>query len=607
MFHARDCKTGSLFDKWGHMGPKRRKLLDDSWAGLFRREILPELPVEKLASAFDEVNGRPTKEMYTTLGALIFQQMLDLDDEETVRQLAFSIEWHFALDLDGESDAAKYICPRTLWTMRRILTEKKLDTVLFSQITDKLSRVFSVDTRNQRLDSVHIESNMRHLGRIGIFVRAIRGFLVNLKRHHRGLFESLDGSFSERYLTRKGQGVFSMPKPSESEKTLEKVAFDLFDLVRRFSEDEKVVAMSSYQTMSRVLSEQCTVESTESGGTVTIKPPGEVASDSLQNPSDPYATYCGHKGQGYQAQVMETYIPAAGADGEKEPGLSLITHVAKEPGLSLITHVAKEPGLSLITHVAVEPAHVSDAHALIPAIEDAKERGLGPAQLLADSLYGSEKNVAAAAAMGTEVVAPVPGGEKKSKSSQLSEFTLTEEGGIANCTMGHAPIEDAACGNHREVVFAVEHCFGCPRRKECPVKSVCNGYGFSYDKKQVKMARRRAREKTETFLNRYRFRAGIEATFSALDRLTGVKHLRVRGMPAVRFAVVLKALGLNLLRAAAVQRPKNGEGPAPAPAYPRVLDGIVSVHAQFMHLVRSVVNQFASYPVPARLWAATAA
>lgn len=583
MFHARDCKTGSLFDKWAHMGPKRRKLLDDSWAGLFRREILPELPVEKIAPVFDEVFGRPTKEMYTTLGALIFQQMLDLDDEETVKQLAFNVMWHYALDLDGESDAAKYVCPRTLWTMRGILTKKKLDTVLFSQITDKLARVFSVDTRNQRLDSVHIESNMRHLGRIGIFVRVIRAFLVNLKRHHRELFESLDGSFSDRYLTRNGQGVFSMPKPSESEKTLEKVAFDLFDLVRRFAGDEKVAAMSSYQIMSRILSDQCTVESTENGGTVTIKPPGEVASDSLQNPSDPDATYCGHKGQGYQAQVMETYIPAAGADGEKEPGLSLITHVA------------------------VEPAHISDAHALIPAIEDAKERGLGPAEVLADSLYGSEKNVAAAAAMGTEVVAPVPGGEKKSKSAYLSEFTLTEEGGIANCTMGHAPIEDAARGNHRDVVFAVEHCFGCPRRKECPVKSVRNGYGFSYDRKQVKMARRRARERTETFRDRYRFRAGIEGTFSALDRLTGVKYLRVRGMPAVRFAVVLKVLGLNLLRAAAARRPENGEGPAPAPANPRVLDGISSVHGKFVLWVRSVVNQLASFMVPARFWAATAA
>lgn len=581
MFHARDCKTWQLFDKWAHMGPKRRKLLDDSWAGLFRREILPELPVEKLATAFDEINGRPTKEMYTTLGALIFQQMLDLDDEETVRQLAFSIEWHFALDLDGESDAAKYICPRTLWTMRGILTKKKLDTVLFSQITDKLARVFSVDTRTQRLDSVHIESNMRHLGRIGIFVRVIRAFLVNLKRHHRDLFESLDGSFSDRYLTRKGQGVFSMPKPSESEKTLEKVAFDLFDLARRFAGDEKVAAMNSYQIMSRVLSDQCTVESAENGGTVSVKPPGEVRSDSLQNPSDLDATYCGHKGQGYQAQVMETYIPA-GADGEKEPGLSLITHVA------------------------VEPAHVSDAHALIPAIEDAKERGLAPAEVLADSLYGSEKNVAAAAAMGAEVVAPVPGGEKKSKSSSLSEFALTEEGGIAGCPMGHAPIEDVACGNHREVVFSVGHCFGCPRRKECPIKSVRNGYGFSYDRKQVKMARRRAREKTDKFRDRYRFRAGVEATFSALDRLTGVKHLRVRGMPAVRFAVVLKVLGLNLLRAAAVRRPGNGGRIVPNGRLPRVLDGIVYVHAQFTHLVRTVVDQLASYLVPARIWAATA-
>jgi hypothetical protein len=576
MFHARDCKTGSLFDKWAYMGPKRRKLLDDSWAGLFRKEILPELPVEKLAPAFHEVNGRPTKEMYTTLGALIFQQMLDLTDEETVEQLAFNVMWHFALDLDGESDAAKYICPRTLWTMRGILTRKELDTALFSHVTDKLAKIFSVDIRTQRLDSVHIFSNMAHLGRIRIFVRVITRFLVNLKRHHRDLFESLDGFFSERYLTRKGQGVFSMVKPSETDRTLSGLATDLFDLLRRFADDKNVSEMSSYQQMSRVLSEQCTVESAgENGGRVSVKPPGEVRSDSLQNPSDPDATYCGHKGQGYQAQVMETYIPAAGADGEKEAGLSLITHVA------------------------VEPAHTSDANALIPAIEDANERGLGPTEVLADSLYGSEKNVAAAAAMGTEVVAPVPGGEKKSKSARLSEFALTDEGGIANCPMGHAPIEDAARGNHREVVFSVEHCLGCPRRKDCPVKSVRKGYGFSYDRKQVKMARRRARERTETFRDRYRFRAGIEATFSALDRRTGVKHLRVRGMPAVRFAVVLKVLGLNLLRAAAARRPENGEGPAPAPAYPRILDGIVSVHGKLVLWVRSVINYLVFGPIPA--------
>ena len=41
---------------------------------------------------------------------------------------------------------------------------------------------------------------------------------------------------------------------------------------------------------------------------------------------------------------------------------------------------------------------------------------------------------------------------------------------------------------------------------------------------------------------------------SEYDRRTGVKKLRVRGMPAVRFCAKMKATGLNLLRAARVRR-----------------------------------------------------
>jgi len=44
---------------------------------------------------------------------------------------------------------------------------------------------------------------------------------------------------------------------------------------------------------------------------------------------------------------------------------------------------------------------------------------------------------------------------------------------------------------------------------------------------------------------------------SQYDRLTGVKHLRVRGLKAVSFAAVMKAIGLNIMRAAAVMRARN--------------------------------------------------
>lgn len=53
---------------------------------------------------------------------------------------------------------------------------------------------------------------------------------------------------------------------------------------------------------------------------------------------------------------------------------------------------------------------------------------------------------------------------------------------------------------------------------------------------------------------RYRYRAGIEATNSLYSKLTGVKHLRVRGLKAVRFCAILKAIGVNIFRATAVRK-----------------------------------------------------
>ena len=92
MIYTRDHKTGYLFDPWELLGPKRRKLMDESWAGLFRKEIFHELPVDKIAPFFTAGFGRPNKELYTVLGVLVLQQMYDLSDDDTIPQLAFNIQ-----------------------------------------------------------------------------------------------------------------------------------------------------------------------------------------------------------------------------------------------------------------------------------------------------------------------------------------------------------------------------------------------------------------------------------------------------------------------------------------------------------------------------------
>ena len=533
MIHTKDHKTGYLFDPWDHLGPKRRKLMEQSWASLFREHILCELPVHKMIPFFAADFGRPTKELYTVLGVLIFQQMKDLSDEETVYQLAFNEQWHYALDITSESDDAAYMSPKTLWSMRKIVTDNGLDQILFHQITDVLARVFKVDTSMQRIDSVHIRSNMQRLGRIRIFAETIHKFLINLRRQHKDFYETIARELKDRYISKQALSCFSMVKPSDSRKTLEDVSSDLFDLLQFFSKNPDVTAMHSYKLMSRVLQEQCAVTeaSGDTAAEASLKPPKEIPSDSLQNPSDPDATYDGHKGQGYQVQVMETYSD----EDDKE---------------------TRSQTLNLITHVDVQTACESDANALIPAIESAKERNLAPEELLADSLYGSDDNCRAAKKLGTEVIAPTMGSPKES-AVILSDFTYSDKGKVISCPQGHAPVKTKHKKTRHTAAFNIDHCGNCSLCKGCPVKAGKNYYYLRYDDKAQQIARRRALEQTDEFKDRYRWRAGSEATMSEFDRRTGVKRLRVRGLKAVRFCATLKAIGINIFRATAVQMAIN--------------------------------------------------
>ncbi|RTZ96098.1 MAG: hypothetical protein DSY90_11635 [Deltaproteobacteria bacterium] len=65
-----------------------------------------------------------------------------------------------------------------------------------------MTALFKTGLEKQRMNSVHIRSNMRHLGRIGLFVKTIKKFLRNLKRHHRTLFDSLGRTLNRNDTTR---------------------------------------------------------------------------------------------------------------------------------------------------------------------------------------------------------------------------------------------------------------------------------------------------------------------------------------------------------------------------------------------------------------------
>lgn len=358
-----------------------------------------------------------------------------------------------------------------------------------------------------------------------------------------------------------------MVKPSESMRTLETLGADLFFLIERFKENESIAGMSSYQLLIRLLKEQCHVEQDAETQVqrVSIKSNKEVPSDSLQNPSDPEASYDGHKGKGYQIQVSETY--SQGQD---------------------------QKTLSLITEVIVEPAHESDANALIPLVEATQKRGLGPEQVLPDSLYGSDENCEKAKELGVEVVSPVMG-KPQGNPLTLTDFTLSQEATVSACPQGQAPVKVKHKKGRHLAVFGLETCAACPHLNGCPVKPGKKGYYLHYDDKALRLAQRRAHEKTPAFQEVYRFRAGIEGTMSQLDRKTGLKHLRVRGLQAVSFCATLKAAGINILRAVAFKNSEHKENSPQEQMNLDLFDLIYAFKERFFHVIATFIDKMKNY------------
>ena len=73
-------------------------------------------------------------------------------------------------------------------------------------------------------------------------------------------------------------------------------------------------------------------------------------------------------------------------------------------------------------------------------------------------------------------------------------------------------------------------CSSCSKRDNCPVEPGEKHYYFRYTDRDLRISERRIYEESDEFRDKYRYRAGSEATMSEFDRRTGGKSLRVRGL-----------------------------------------------------------------------------
>jgi hypothetical protein len=547
MFRARDLQV-NLWQSEFLVTPKKAKLLQRSWAEVFRNEALPLIDEERFAPMYCPDNGRPNRAVQTVLGVHILKEMFSLTDQEALEQLEFNLLWHHALRLDMDET---HLPQKTLHNFRVRLMQHDGGRMAFCETTDRIIEALGLRTGKQRLDSTHIISNIALLTRLGLFCETIRLFLGAVKREHPKLGEGIAQGLAQRYLKEDGEATsYEDVRSEEGRRRLAVCARDLYRLVDRFR-GTAAADMEEYRQLERLLGEQCHVgkrgdgrpeadddDAGEGKVPIALKDPKAVRSDSLQSPHDPDATYSGHKGKGYEVQVAET--------------------------------CDEENATQVITHVEVTPSSGSDAEVTVPVIDSLGERDIRPKELWSDTSYGSGWNAVEAERRGTELVSPVGGAApKEAETSEEESVRLTAADFQIDvtasrrtvCPGGHqavAEYEDEDAPERVEIHFAREICEPCPLRPRCPVRwrrrpelggeRSLGAYVLSTNLVKVNIERRRRAEANGEWHKRYAVRAGIEGTNSELKRAHGLGRLRVRGGRRVRLVVYLKALACNIKR-----------------------------------------------------------
>jgi len=360
----------------------------------------------------------------------------------------------------------------------------------------------------------------------------IKRFLTQLKRHYREAYDVLSEEFRSRYAPSQAK-LFGDFKGGRK-MLRQAVADDLLFLVNRFAGEADITCRSSYQAMARVLYEQCDVSEDKTAVDVKNKTGGDV----MQNPSDPDATYDGHKGPGYQAQIAET----CSESNEQQ----------------------------LITSVNAEPAHCHDQDAVEPTLDDLEQQDSLPDVLYADTHYGSDANVETSAKRGVDLQSPVSGStSQKDDDLTLDDFVIDEESEtVTRCPNGCEPASsehDSATGKTTTVMKSSD-CEKCDFAGQCPIAEINGRYVLHHTPAQRRLATRRAEQATDEFKENYSIRGGIESTNSGVKRKTGLGNLRVRGRPRVQMSVQLKCAGWNILRALSIMKKRRIQDIAAAAA-----------------------------------------
>lgn len=514
---GKTAQQKSLFDHDLSLSPAMQKMLKKSWAGNFFETIFLAIQEERFSVLYSEKISRPNTPINLLVSLLLLKEVNQLTDEELLESLAFDFRFHYAL---GIQDIEKErICINTLTHFRKRLVEHEISTgenllqIEVESLSNLLADYVQLDRSMARMDSMMVSSSCKSLTRLELVFTVI----ANMIRTMGNLNIIIPEEFLP-YLKAQHKKTMLYKTRTDAAQTRTDFLFQqasvLYDTILK---EESLKSTVAFCQLERLLNEQCVM--TEGGVSIPISSK-EVKSTSLQNPSDPDATF---RTKG------------------KEPHTGYVTN--------LVEVRDREKKIGLILHYDVQPNVHSDAefgenfvenHALAEEIST----------LVADGAYYRADTVQKANEKKIDFhVSSMTGGTISDERILLSAFKINEETNkVETCPAGNAPLYSEYQVDKKvyRAKFAKPDCEQCHLLSQCPIeiKQEMNTLRFTETKLQADRMRKKIGTEDHKLLAN--FRAGVEGLPSVLRRVYRIDQMPIRGLVRSKIWIACKIMAYNV-------------------------------------------------------------
>jgi len=295
-FQPNKVQQMALHDPLLSLTERERKHLKDSWAETFSKKIFPFIKEDRFSVLYSaNPASRPNNPVNVYFGLLILREIFNQSDEEALHSLLFDIRYQHALHTTSfqEQPISKNSLTNFRAAVYQYNQEHGCDLIQeeIESHAEQFSKLLNIDGKTVRMDSLMISSSCRKLSRLEMIYSTVAR-LIKVIDKNTTLPEYFKAYLAEGHY----HDTIYRARDEDLNSKIKKVLKDGKRLYSIYRKDKEIRKSEEFKLLTCMLKEQ------------KGKSSKNIAPNSLQNPTDPDATY---RKKGKQKHVGYTANMAA--------------------------------------------------------------------------------------------------------------------------------------------------------------------------------------------------------------------------------------------------------------------------------------------------------